>query len=138
MKKLILVTLLFSSLFSFAQYSITVSVLGFLNADGIVLIYLYKDGQKLKLDEAKFKTAEGTIKDRKTTVVFKDIPKGKYAILVLHDEDSNGRLKMYFFGPPKEGIGASNNPKGHPKFEGASFDVNKDTSLNIEMNYLFK
>jgi uncharacterized protein (DUF2141 family) len=138
MKKLVLIALLFSSVFSFAQYSINVSVSGFLNSDGDVLVYLYKEGQKLKLEEAKFKTQKATIQDGQTNVVFNNIPKGKYAVLVLHDEDANGKLKMYFFGPPKEGIGASNNPKGHPKFEEASFTVDQNVVLDIEMNYLFR
>ena len=138
MKKLVLIALLFSAVVSFAQHSISVSVSGFLNSDGDVLVYLYKEGQKLKLDEAKFKTLSSSIQKGKTTVVFQNIPKGQYAVLVLHDEDLNGKLKMYSFGPPKEGIGTSNNPKGYPKFEEASFEVKEDVTLAIEMNYLFR
>lgn len=138
MKTLVLFAFLFSSAITFAQHSITVSVSGFLNSDGDVLVYLYKEGQKLKLDEANFKTLKTSIQNETAKAVFKNVPKGNYAILVLHDEDANGKLKMYFFGPPKEGIGASNNPKGHPKFDEASFTVDQDVVLDIEMNYLFR
>lgn len=138
MKKLVLIALLFCSVLSFAQYSIHVSISGFLNSDGDVLVYLYKEGQELKLNEAKFKTLKTSIQNGNAEARFNAIPKGNYAILVLHDEDENGKLKMYFFGPPKEGIGASNNPKGHPKFDEASFEVSKNVNLDIEMNYLFR
>ena len=69
MKKLVLIALLFSAVVSFAQYSINVSVSGFLNSDGDVLVYLYKEGQKLKLDEAKFKTLSSNIQKGKTKTI---------------------------------------------------------------------
>ncbi|MCT4623509.1 MAG: DUF2141 domain-containing protein, partial [Schleiferiaceae bacterium] len=72
------------------------------------------------------------------SLTFVNIPKGDYAILILHDEDKDGKLDMYFFGPPKEGVCASNNPKGHPKFEEARFTLSGDVVLDLEMNYLFR
>jgi len=38
---------------------------------------------------------------------------GKYAVSVFHDENSNGKLDTNFLGIPREGVGASNNAKGH-------------------------
>ena len=42
----------------------------------------------------------------------------------MHDENRNGKLDTNFLGIPKEGVGASNNPKsrfGPPSFEESMF-----------------
>jgi len=31
----------------------------------------------------------------------------------VHDENSNGKMDTNFIGMPREGVGASNNAKGH-------------------------
>ncbi len=73
------------------------------------------------------------------TCQFDSIPSGTYAISVFHDENANGKLDTNFFGIPREGVGASNNAKGHfgpPKFSAAAFQHSGDTALEITMNYL--
>jgi uncharacterized protein (DUF2141 family) len=55
---------------------------------------------------------------------FPDVKAGTYAVSVFHDENSNAKLDTNFMGIPREGVGASNNAKGHfgpPKFEAAAF-----------------
>jgi uncharacterized protein (DUF2141 family) len=50
---------------------------------------------------------------------FPGVAPGTYAISVFHDQNSNGKLDTNFMGMPREGVGASNNPKGGlglPKF----------------------
>ncbi len=49
-----------------------------------------------------------------------DLPPGRYAVVVLHDENGNKKLDENFLGVPKEGYGVSNNPK--PRFRAATFD----------------
>ena len=44
-------------------------------------------------------------------VVSIDLPPGSYAVVVLHDENSNKKLDTNFVGIPKEGYGVTNNPK---------------------------
>lgn len=61
----------------------------------------------------------------KTTVELQ-LPPGRYAIAVLHDENSNHRLDRNMIGFPKEGFGFSNNPKvglSAPSFDTASMEV---------------
>ena len=45
-------------------------------------------------------------------IVFKDIPPGEYAISVIHDANSNGKLDKNFLGIPREGFGFSNDAMG--------------------------
>jgi uncharacterized protein (DUF2141 family) len=45
-------------------------------------------------------------------VVFRfNLPAGSYAVLVMHDENDNGKLDTNFMGIPVEGYGFSNNPQ---------------------------
>ncbi len=71
---------------------------------------------------------------------FTNVPVGTYAVYVFHDEDNNKKLNTNFIGMPKEGIGVSNNAKGHfgpPKYNDAKFDFNKqDQTISISLSYL--
>ena len=56
---------------------------------------------------------------------FDDLPSGNYAIALIHDENSNGKLDT-MFGIPREGFGFSRNPAIHfgpPSFSAAHFPV---------------
>lgn len=59
------------------------------------------------------------------TVQFKDVPQGRYAIALFHDENGNGRMdKMMML--PKEGFGFSRDAPlqfGPPKFGAAAIQV---------------
>jgi len=59
------------------------------------------------------------------TVQFRDVPQGRYAIALFHDENGNGRMdKMMML--PKEGFGFSRDAPlqfGPPRFGAASFQV---------------
>jgi len=73
-------------------------------------------------------------------ILFTNIPYGTYAVSVLHDENSNGKLDtMFLIGIPKEGIGVSNNPKarrGPPKYDECTFTLDaKQYETTISMRY---
>lgn len=71
---------------------------------------------------------------------FHGIPSGTYAVSVFHDENFNGKLDTNFMGIPREGVGASNDAKGHfgpPKFAAAAFHFSGGRlELKITINYL--
>jgi len=62
---------------------------------------------------------------------------GKYAVTVIHDEDSNGRMKHNFIGMPAEGVGISNNPGGMPGFDKSLVELASGSAITIRMKYLF-
>ena len=70
---------------------------------------------------------------------FEDIPPGTYALAVIHDEDTNGKLKTNWLGIPTEGYGFSNDAKaviGAPKFSAASFTYDgRSVDLTISLHY---
>lgn len=64
---------------------------------------------------------------------------GTYALLVVHDENRNGKLDM-MFGIPREGFGFSNNPAMKPrapKWEEIRFSVPAAPSVQqVRMRYV--
>ncbi len=66
-----------------------------------------------------------------------NIAKGKYGIIVYHDENSNNRLDMAMFGKPTERYGFSNNKYGafgsKPPFKEALINVDGHTSTVIKL-----
>src|SRR5262245_38077381 len=106
---------------------LTVKITGLRNNKGVVGVALFNSpaGFPVASDHAlQSKTAE--IKDGSAEVVFHNLTPGTYAVSVRHDENQNGKLDKNFMGIPKEGWGASTNPRPKrraPKFEEAKFDL---------------
>lgn len=67
---------------------------------------------------------------------FDGLPPGRYAVMVIHDENGNGKLDSNFLGMPTEGYGFSNNPRvmRKPTWDEAAFEVGEDgASIRIEL-----
>lgn len=70
---------------------------------------------------------------------FYELKPGTYAVTVFHDENNDQKLNTNFLGIPREGFGISNNPPvkiGAPKFKNASFTIEGDTIIKVNMRYL--
>jgi uncharacterized protein (DUF2141 family) len=74
------------------------------------------------------------------TVVFRDVPPGRYAIALLHDENGNGKMDWSFIGMPKEGFGFSRDAPvklSAPKFDAAAFEVSgQPVKMSMKVRYL--
>lgn len=83
---------------------------------------------------------QSSVSDRHAVCEFPGVASGTYAISVFHDENSNGKMDTNFMGIPREGVGASNNAKGHfgpPKFDAAAFSFpGGRLELKITISYL--
>jgi uncharacterized protein (DUF2141 family) len=70
---------------------------------------------------------------------FEAIPPGTYALAVIHDKNSNGKLDTNWLGIPTEGYGFSNDAKavlGTPSFAAASFPYDGQTlDMTIRLQY---
>jgi len=67
---------------------------------------------------------------------FKGLAPGRYAVMVTHDENGNGKLDTNLIGMPVEGYGFSKNPNvmRKPTFEEASFELGQeDLAVTIEL-----
>lgn len=69
---------------------------------------------------------------------FKDVPNGRYAIALYHDENNDEKLNTKKLGIPVEGIGFSgkfNSRIKPPDFRLASFRLKSDTIISIRLIY---
>lgn len=67
------------------------------------------------------------------------IPAGRYAVAVIHDENGNHKLDRNFLGIPREGFGFANNPRvalSAPSFNAAATQVTcPETQIEIHLIY---
>lgn len=144
-------TLLIASVFTFftvgsfhakqqKAFSLTVETSHLRNNEGTVVFALYNRQDAFPDEHYKkyYKKMIGKIKNHSSTVTFKDLPPGKYAVNILHDEDGNEKIKKGFI-LPKEGIGFSNYQtigiSNKPNFKKAGFEVERDKMVSVKMIY---
>ncbi|MBC8136512.1 MAG: DUF2141 domain-containing protein [Fibrella sp.] len=63
---------------------------------------------------------------KETTVTFDGLASGTYAVAAFHDENSNNKMDTHWYGKPKEGSAASNDPRPKmraPKWSEAKFEL---------------
>ncbi len=115
---------------------IVITITGIANPIGIMRIGLYNSEENFLRRSFQGKSVE--VHDGEIKQVFENIPAGRYAISIFHDQNSNGKLDSNLFRIPKEPYGFSNNPSttfGPPDFERASFihKANGITYINIRL-----
>lgn len=122
--------------------TITVKVTELRNAKGVVRACMTTDETRFPkcrgVPGAHGATAnahEGSI-----SITFTGVKQGRYAIALLHDENSNGRADRALGMMPKEGFGFSRDAAvrmGPPKFKDAAVDIGaEDRTLTIRMRYM--
>ncbi len=121
--------------------TLTVNLSNFRNDKGnAVVILFYGEKGFPKSPDKAMKILFVPIKGKRATAVFDNLRAGEYGISVDHDENNNRKLDTNFLGIPKEGVGASNNARGHfgpPKYSDAKFNFNgENLTINIGINYL--
>jgi len=103
---------------------ILLNISGIKEVKGDLLIAFYNDSKTfLKADNAVYNRLE-KVKGQSQQVFFEDIAQGFYAVAVIHDANSNGKLDGNFLKIPTELIGTSNNIRnrfGPPLYSDASF-----------------
>lgn len=111
------------------------------NSKGKLIVLIYnKDGTIPDKTFSKYyKKKIISIKNMTGYVEFDNLPEGRYAVNIIHDENSNGKLDKGFL-LPKEGFGLSNFDKVNlfhkPNFKQASFLLNTDKIVKIKAIYL--
>ena len=148
MKQLLLFALVSISLLTLSSfnnqkgetYSLTVEVKDLQNSKGIVQFALYnKDGTIPDEDYKKCcKILKEKIQNGTSKVTFSDLPLGKYAVNILHDENENGEIDKGFI-LPIEGVGFSNYQSigltNRPNFSKASFELSSDKKITVKVIY---
>lgn len=114
---------------------IIVNVKNLKNDNGKVFIALYDS--KTNFFKKRMHSKMVQPEHKACQVIFKNIPKGVYAVSLYHDENDNKKMDKNSYGAPKEAYGCSNNAKGFfgpPKWEDAKFEVKtENVTQNIEL-----
>lgn len=148
MKQLLFFPLVSISLLTFSSfnnqkgetYSLTVEVKELQNCKGVVQFALYnKDGT---IPDEHYKKCCKILKEKiqngTSKVTFSNLPVGKYAVNILHDENENGEIDKGFI-LPIEGVGFSNYQSigltNRPNFSKASVDLNRDKKIEVKIIY---
>lgn len=119
---------------------IEVEATGLKNGQGRLFCHLYAQAKGYP-DDPQVSTyrTHGAIQGKKGKCVFTNIKPGRYAVSLLHDEDSDDRMKTNFIGIPQEGWGASRDAPaqtfGPPRFEDAVMEFKENTSIRVRTNY---
>ena len=123
------------------ENQIHVEIVGLRNDKGQALCALFSSSRDFpKKTEKAVAHSTSVISNRHAVCEFPGVAPGTYAISVFHDENSNGKLDTNLMGIPREGVGASNDVKGHfgpPKFDAAAFRFAAGRlDLKITIHYL--
>lgn len=138
----ILIMLLYSFSHSDEEtHALKIEVPDLRNTKGVVQFTLYNTKDAFPDQEYKkyYRKLVAEITDGFSTVTFKNLPPGKYAVNILHDEDENGKIKKGLV-LPKEGIGFSNYESiglfNKPEFAKAGIVLKSDTTIQINVIYM--
>jgi len=124
------------------ECTIEVTINDIRNAEGQLLVSLYKPTDNFPYEPSKsYAVEKSDIVGTSLTYSFKVPQSGRYAVVLLDDENRNNDMDYNFLGIPKEGYGFSNDakPRGlsSPKFEAAAFDVEETGKrIAITMKYM--
>ncbi|MBA1277809.1 DUF2141 domain-containing protein [Stutzerimonas stutzeri] len=133
----ILALVLLAPLAHAQELSVTLNGLG--HDNGQVAVAVYADPKTFRKDDQAFAAQKAKAEKGAVTLVFNDVPPGRYAVLAYHDENDNGELDRRFGMFPSEGYGLSNNPKlmGPPSYDDSAFEVtaNEPTKVTLDMRY---
>ena len=130
----ILITGISSSNAQEETFNLTVNMAGINSDKGSLLVGIYKTEKSFL--KKPFKSDIIKIINKKSTVVFKNIPKGTYAVSFVHDENDNKKMDTNFIGIPKEDFGCSNNATGFmgpPKYKDAKFQLTENKTIDIKI-----
>lgn len=125
------------------RFSLAVEVNELRNSNGSVIFALYNREDAFPDEHFKkyLKVLTGKIINGSSSVTFQNLPEGKYAINILHDENTDGKINRGLI-LPKEGIGFSNYESlgfsNRPSFNMASFNLTGDLKISVKVIYLSK
>lgn len=115
-------------------FTLTVNISGLNSNDGNLLIGIYN--KKESFLKKPIKSTIIKIENKKALVLFRNLPKGIYAVSFVHDENDNKKMDTNFIGIPKEDYGCSNNATGFmgpPKYKDAKFVLEEDKRIEINL-----
>ncbi|TKD67317.1 DUF2141 domain-containing protein [Flavobacterium sp. ASW18X] len=118
------------------ENQLSVKVIGIPETKGNVSVAVYNTEDSFLKFEGVFKSDSILAKAGETTLHFKDLPIGEYALAVFYDANGNGKLDTNWLGIPKEKVGFSKarmRTFGPPTYKDCSFSHNGITKIEISL-----
>lgn len=115
---------------------LTVHVKGVRAPQGLALVALYSSADTFLKPGRHLVAQRVPVDGGSATVVFRDLPVGRYALTAIHDENGNGRLDINLLGSNVEPVGFSNDAFGNaapPSFDKAALDFSSDAVITINL-----
>jgi uncharacterized protein (DUF2141 family) len=120
---------------------IHINILNIRNSTGTIACALFDSPTGFPTEYLRYATSmmATEIQDTQARCDFLHIPQGTYALVVIHDENRNGKLDTNWMGVPKEGYGFSNKAKAGlsaPSFSAAKVRYDGGIlDLTIRLHY---
>lgn len=124
-----------------SYYDLKVVVKDLRNNTGVVQFSLYNKKGSIPDEELEkfYKNGKSNISNKTAEFTFRVLKGGTYAVNILHDENSNGKIDKGWI-LPIEGIGFSNfksiSLTNRPNFEKASFQLNSNKEVEVKIIYM--
>jgi uncharacterized protein (DUF2141 family) len=112
---------------------LSIEITGAKTAKGDVLVGLFSDAETWLKKPLR---GERVVAGERVMVVFRNLPAGRYALTVFHDENSNGKLDTNMLGMPTEALAYSRGARGvmgPAKFDDAVVSMDADTTLQVTL-----
>lgn len=108
------------------------------NHDGKVEIGLYSDNGTFPTPKKQYRMARVSIQANSAKYTFYNLPTGKYALAIYHDENDDKKCNKNILGIPTEAFCFSRNFRpflSAPKFKDCSINLNGDRAISVKMVY---
>jgi uncharacterized protein (DUF2141 family) len=119
-------------------FNLELTVTNIKTVKGEIIVAIFNNENSFLKENKEFKKYKIKINNYSEKYTVSNLPKGKYAISLFHDENSDKVCNLNFLGIPKEGYGFSNNFTpilSAPTFEECVIDLQNNTSMNIKLIY---
>jgi uncharacterized protein (DUF2141 family) len=119
-------------------YNLTISIPNLNSREGEIQIGIYNRKDAFPLVDKQYKVFYVKVDKFTGSYIVKDLPKGEYAVALMHDENADKICNTNFLGIPKEGYGFSKNVKpilSAPSFDDCKFYLNQNMSITIKLIY---
>lgn len=119
-------------------YDLTVKATGIAVKKGIIEFGLFRDPDYFAQVGKTYRMLRVKVDASEETVTFHNLPRGKYAVCIYLDENSNNQCDKNFFGIPTEKFAFSNNVRpllSIPSFESCSIYLNENKTISIRTDY---
>jgi len=139
MKHLLIICFAICSLIAYSQtYDLAISIPNLKSREGEIQIGIYNKKENFPKVDKQYKVIFIEVNKFSGVFTIKALPKGEYAIALMHDENSDKICNSNFLGIPKEGYGFSNNIRplfSAPSFQDCKIYLNRNLSITIKLIY---